>query len=324
MQDLHDDSIPSKPPFKAELVALAKTPLRTGSGVMVAPHRSIDELDATDIVIIPSVLTNQSGEWVTGRYPELVDWLCVMHRRGAMLCSACSGVLLLAETGLLTDMEATIHWAYAGAFERKFPRVRLRVDEVLVAAGEREELVMSGASASWHDLMLYLIARHVSAAAALSMSKFMLLQSHPDGQAPYIGFSRRTDHGDALVRRLQEWLETGFSSENPVDAMVRSAGLPERTVKRRFSRATGYPPIEYVHRLRIEEAKRLLERTNKPVDEVSWSVGYLDPAFFRRLFKRHTRMAPAQYRRKFSLAAVPSPKAHERGGDLRVDAALSS
>lgn len=166
---------------------------------------------------------------------------------------------------------------------------------------------MSGASASWHDLILYLIARHVSAAAALAMAKYMLLQPHADGQAPYIGFSRRTDHGDALVRRLQEWLESGFASESPVEGMVRLAGLPERTVKRRFSRATGYAPIEYVHRLRIEEAKRLLERTDKSVDEVSWSVGYLDPAFFRRLFKRHTRLTPSEYRRKFSLASVLNP-----------------
>ena len=86
---------------------------------------------------------------------------------GALLCSACSGVLLLAETDLLTGMEATIHWAFASTFERNFPRVRLRVDEVLIVAGARQELVMSGVSASWHDLVLYLIARHISAAAAL-------------------------------------------------------------------------------------------------------------------------------------------------------------
>jgi transcriptional regulator GlxA family with amidase domain len=302
-----DDSVPSEPPFLAQIVAADSAPLRTASGVIVSPHASISEIEATDIVIIPSVVGDESGEWTAGRYPELVQWLSAMHARGAMLCSACSGVLLLAETGLLAGTEATIHWAYAPTFERNFPRVRLRIDEVLIAAGERQEFVMSGASASWHDLVLYLTARHVSPASALAMAKYMLLQPHADGQAPYIGFSRRMDHGDGLVRRLQEWLETGFATESPVEAMVKLAGLPERTVKRRFSRATGYAPLEYVHRLRIEEAKRLLERTDKPVDEISWSVGYLDPAFFRRLFRRHTRLAPSQYRRKLSLAFVPRP-----------------
>jgi transcriptional regulator GlxA family with amidase domain len=275
--------------------------------VFIAPQRTLAEVSSTDIVIIPSLVGNESGEWVPGRYPQIVDWLRAMHDRGAIMCSACSGVLLLAETGLLTNLEATIHWAFAPTFEQNFPKVRLRTDEVLVAAGERQQFIMSGASASWHDLVLYLVSRHVGPGAALTMSKYMLLQSHPDGQAPYIGFSRRRDHGDALVIRLQDWLEQEFAQENPVEAMVRFSGLPERTVKRRFSRATGYAPIDYVHRLRIAEAKRLLELTGMPVDEISWAVGYLDPAFFRRLFKRHTRLSPALYRRKFSLASIPSP-----------------
>ena len=299
----------TEPPFRAEIVGIDTAPLRTASGVVISPHRSIAEISKTDIVLIPSVLAGESGEWVPGRYPQLVSWMQSMHDQGAMLCSACSGVLLLAETGLLTGSEATIHWAYAPTFQRNFPMVRLRVDEVLVAAGDRQEIVMSGASASWHDLVIYLTARFAGAAAALSMTKYMLLQPHVDGQAPYVGFTRRNDHGDAIVSRLQEWLESGFASETPIETMVGLAGIPERTVKRRFSRATGYAPIEYVHRLRIEEAKRLLEQTDKPVDEISWAVGYLDPAFFRRLFRRHTRMAPSQYRRKFSLASLPIPAA---------------
>lgn len=302
-----EDATPGVPPFRAEIVSTDMMPVRTGTGVTVTPHRSIDMVDRTDIVLIPSVLGNDNGDWVTGRYPELVEWMIRMHRQGSMLCSACSGVLLLAETGLLNGREATIHWAFSPTFERNFPDVLLRIDEVLIATGDREEFVISGGSASWHDLVLYLISRHVTVAAALAMAKYMLLQPHADGQAPYIGFTRRLDHGDAVVKRLQEWLETGFASESPVESMVGLAGLPERTVKRRFSRATGYTPIEYVHRLRVEEAKHLLERTNKPVDEVSWSVGYHDPAFFRRLFKRHARLSPSQYRRKFSLASVPVP-----------------
>jgi transcriptional regulator GlxA family with amidase domain len=303
-----DDLVTGESPFSAEIVAADMSPLRTASGVMISPHRSIDDIDRTDIVLVPSVIADD-GEWVKGRYPGLINWMEAMHRRGAMLCSACSGVLLVAETGLLSGMDATIHWAYAPTFERNFPDVPLRIDEVLIASGDRQQFVMSGASASWHDLVLYLISRHYSEAAAMAMAKFMLLQPHADGQAPYVGFSRRTDHGDALIGRLQEWLETGFSEGNPVEAMVKSSGLPERTVKRRFSRATGYAPLEYVHRLRIEAAKRLLERTDKPIDEVSWEVGYLDPAFFRRLFKRHTRLVPGQYRRKFSMASLPQPAA---------------
>jgi transcriptional regulator GlxA family with amidase domain len=241
----------------------------------------------------------EDGEWKKGRYPAIVNWLSDMHVQGAMLCSACSGVLLLAETGLLDGREATIHWAYARTFRRNFPNVRLRLEKVLVTAGDRQQFVMSGASASWHDLVLYLVARHVGPVAAQAIAKFMLLQWHVDGQAPYTVFEAPTDHGDAAILDTQRWLNEYFTVAAPVEEMVRRSGLAERSFKRRFKKATDYSPIAYVQHLRIEEAKRRLERTDTPIEEISWAVGYEDPAFFRRLFKRITRITPGAYRRKF-------------------------
>ena len=197
-----DDALPGENPFLAEIVAATRTQAQNASGLPVTPHRSVEELDRTDIVIVPSMLV-RGGEWIPGRYPTLVKWLMAMHARGALLCSACSGVLLLAETGLLDGREATIHWAYAQTFRRNFPAVRLRIEKVLVVTGERQEFVMSGASASWHDLVLYLVARHVGPAAAQAIAKFLLLQWHVDGQGLYVVFQALTDHGDAAVLDVQ-------------------------------------------------------------------------------------------------------------------------
>ncbi len=97
----------------------------------------------------------------------------------------------------------------------------------------------------------------------------------------------------------QDWLATNFSVGSPVEEMIRQSGLAERTFKRRFTQATGFSPIDYVQRLRVEDAKRRLERTEAPVDEIGWKVGYEDPAFFRRLFKRTTGLSPGLYRRRF-------------------------
>jgi transcriptional regulator GlxA family with amidase domain len=297
-----DDAVPREPPFVVELVAGSGAPAQTASGLALPVHRSVAEPGRTDIAIVPSLVV-AGGSWEQGRHPELVEWLRRVHGEGALVCSACSGVLLIAETGLLAGREATIHPAYAATFESNYPETRLRLEEVLVTAGEREELVMAGASASWHDLVLYLVARHVGPTAAQALAKFLLLQWHTDGQAPYVPFDPPRDHGDAIVLDAQEWLGARYAVAAPVTELVERSGLPERTFKRRFVGATGYSPIVYVQHVRVEEAKRRLERTSAPVDEISYAVGYEDPASFRRLFKRITGVTPATYRRKLQLPA---------------------
>jgi len=298
-----ENAIPSERIFAAEIVGPDPSLTMAASGLALNIHRRVEDVEGSDIVIVPAMLVKE-GSWVQGRYPELIGWLRKMHARGALLCSACSGVLLLAETGLLDDRDATIHWSYEQTFRTNFPRVRLRLEEVLIVTGDRGEFIMSGASASWHDLILYLIARMVGPTAALAVSKFYLLQWHHEGQAPYVAFSPRTDHGDGAVLKVQEWLRRNFSTPNPVEEMEQLSGLAPRSFKRRFLKATGYTPIVYVQHLRVEEAKRRLERTAAAIDKISWAVGYEDPAFFRRLFKRITRIPPGAYRRKFRTPNV--------------------
>ncbi|MGH3043862.1 MAG: DJ-1/PfpI family protein [Gaiellaceae bacterium] len=186
-----DDAVPATP-FAVELVAAGRGPQPTASGLTLPVHRSIDDPGHTDIAIVPSLMV-QDGAWVQGRYPELVDWLRRVHSEGALVCSACSGALLIAETGLLSGRTVTIHPAYAPTFRDNYPDVGLNLDEVLIATGDRQELVMAGASASWHDLVLYLVARHVGPTAAQAVAKFWLLQWHADGQAPYVPFNPPTD-----------------------------------------------------------------------------------------------------------------------------------
>jgi transcriptional regulator GlxA family with amidase domain len=297
-----DPAIPRAPHFAVEIVGETAGLAETASGIAVPVHRSIAEPGRTDIAIVPSILA-PGGVWVPGRYPALVDWLRTAHARGAMLCSACSGVLLIAETGLLSGRSVTIHPAYAPTFRASFPDVGLRLDQVLVATGERKELVTSGASASWHDLVLYLVARHVGPTAAQALAKFQLLQWHTDGQGPYVPFNPPVDHGDAIVAEAQAWLRANHAVAAPVRELVDRSGLPERTFKRRFTLATGHAPIAYVQHIRVEEAKRRLERTTEPVDRISYAVGYEDPASFRRLFKRITGVSPGNYRRKLQLPA---------------------
>ena len=300
------DGMPSAPPFLVEIVGVEEGPLVLASRMPVTVARRVADLPATDIIIVPSLLLDPAG-WRKGQHPELLAWLSAMHRRGALICSACSGIFLIAETGLFDGADATVHFAYAQAFSDAYPRVSAHPEKVLVVSGERDELVSSGASMTWHDLVLYLIARHVGGTAAQAVARAFALQWHQDGLAPFMVFEGRRDHGDSAIETAQAWIATHFAVANPLEEMVRRAGLSERTFKRRFTAATGLSPIAYVQRLRIEDAKRRLERTEAPVDEISWQVGYEEPAFFRRLFKRVTGVAPGAYRRRFALPDYARP-----------------
>jgi transcriptional regulator GlxA family with amidase domain len=290
------------PPFRVEIVGDQAGQVRLASGVPIEVPVAVEAMARTDIVIVPSVLLRRDG-WQPGRYPRLVEWLRRMHAQGSLLCSACSGIFLLAETGLFDGRDATVHFAYARAFNATYPAIAIHPERVLVIAGDREELVSSGASTTWHDMVLYLIARFAGAAAAQELARMFALQWHQDGLTPYMIFEGRSDHGDGDIQRAQQWLSEHFAVASPVDEMIRRSRLAERTFKRRFVSATGLTPIAYVQRLRIEDAKRRLERTDAPVDEISWRVGYEDAAFFRRLFKRTTGLAPGAYRRRFRIPA---------------------
>jgi transcriptional regulator GlxA family with amidase domain len=291
-------------PFDVEIVAESAGPVVGPSGLAVTAHRSVDEVTDIDIVIVPSMVFGREGEWTPGRYPKLVRWLRDMYAGGATICSACTGTNLTAETGLFDGNQATLHWMSEHTFRRRHPDVLLRLDEVLVVSGDGGRLITSGAATAWHDLALYLIAEHVGPATAQSVARFMLWEWHRDGQAAFQVFGPPTDHGDAAVLAAQRAIAEHFAVAAPVEEMVRWSGLAPRTFKRRFKAATGHAPIDYVQRTRVERAKRMLETGDASVEEISWAVGYEDPASFRRLFKRLTGLTPGAYRQRFRIPRV--------------------
>jgi len=294
-------------PFEIEIVGERAGTIEGGSGLTIGAQRSVREVDRTDVVIVPSMALDEEVDWVPGRSPVIVAWIRAMHERGATVCSACTGGMLTAETGLLDGHEATIHWVTEAYFRERHPEVVLRLDEALVVSGEGGRLVTSGASTAWHDLALYLVARHVGPATAQALARFHLLQWHRGGQAAFQVFDPDTDHGDAVVLAAQRWIADNYAIAAPVAEMVRRSGLSARTFKRRFRAATGETTISYVQRIRVERAKRALETASAPIEEISWGVGYEDPASFRRLFKRLTGLTPGEYRRRFQLPDLLNP-----------------
>ncbi|WP_313606120.1 helix-turn-helix domain-containing protein [Rhizobium sp.] len=289
--------------FSPRIVARSHEPFRNSVGLPIAPDLSLKEAKRADIVIVADLAIGREDE-TQGRWPEVVDWLRRQHSEGALICSVCTGSLMLAEAGLLDGVEATCHWAAIDQIRVRYPRVQLRPERVLVSSGVEHRIVTSGGNASWSDLALYIVARFCGEEEARRTAKLFLFGDRSNGQAPFAARVRPPQHDDAAVGAAQLWIADNYRSPNPVAAMTAVSGLAPRTFKRRFETAAGYSPLDYVQSLRIEEAKQMLESSDAGIDTIAGEVGYSEPAAFRRLFKRMTGISPLQYRQRFQRVAA--------------------
>ncbi|MBC8037963.1 MAG: helix-turn-helix domain-containing protein [Rhizobiales bacterium] len=271
---------------------------QAANGIWVKPDFSLADCPRPDIVCIPDFFVNP-GASVAGQYDAEAAWLKRAHADGAMLASACAGAVLLGEAGFLDNREATIHWGYVKTLTNNYPGVKVRLNQSLVLSGEAQRIVMAGGGSSWQDLALFLIARFVGLKEAMEVAKVHILQWHDMGQQPFASLGNFRQTSDRAINKCQEWVALNYKTPSPVSAMVELSGLPERSFIRRFNSATGMTPLDYVHVLRLEEAKQMLETTDLPIPAVAGEVGYEDTSFFGRLFRRKTGLTPTQYRLRF-------------------------
>ncbi len=280
------------------VVARERGGFLAANGIWVRPDYDLRDCPQPDIICIPDFFV-QPGASIAGQYDSEVQWLKRAHDAGTMLASACSGAVLLGEAGLLTNREATIHWGYVATLVNNYPGVKVKPSQSLVLSGEAQRIIMAGGGSSWQDLALYLIARFVGLKEAMEVAKVYMLQWHDLGQQPFAALMGFRQTEDAVINRCQEWIATNYRTHSPIAAMTEWSGLPERSLVRRFTKATGMTPLDYVHAHRLEEAKQMLETGDLPVEAIANEVGYEDTSFFGRLFRRKVGLTPAQYRLRF-------------------------
>lgn len=284
--------------FQVRIVGNSERPFTCGNGIPVTPDCSIANDPMADIIIVPEMWLGPD-EVLTGRHLPIIAWLRRKYESGATLCSACSGAVMLAETGLLDGCPATSHWGYQDLFRNCYPAVKFDPAPNLTYADRKGRIITAGGTTSWHDLALHLIARYASPGEALRIAKVYLLKWHSETELPFASLVRSVPHGDSVVKKCENWLQDHYLEMDAIPQVTALSGVPERTLKRRFKSATGSSLITYLQNLRIEKAKHLLETTDIPVDEISYAAGYSDASFFRRLFKRLTGLTPSHYRKMF-------------------------
>ena len=284
------------PRFRVTMASADGRAVRCDGPVSIRPDAALKAIRKTDLIFVPT--TGVSIEDAVERNAPVVPWLRSWHKRGAAIASVCSGVELVAATGLLDGKRATTHWGLANRFRQKYPRVKW-MPELMVT--EDRGFYCGGGVHAAVDLSLYLVEKFCGHEVAMQSAKAMLIDMPRAWQAGFAIVPLKTEHSDDSISKAQEWLHQNFHKNFPLDATARRVGMSLRNFVRRFKQATGDSPLAYIQKLRIAAAKRLLESDHRTMQEISDAVGYQDPVFFRNLFQRHTGVSPSAYRRKFGV-----------------------
>ena len=254
-----------------------------------------------DLVIIPSMDFEIVGK-VLARESELVEWVKMQYKHGAEVASICMGAFLLAETGLLVGKMATTHWLGRDLFLQMYPSIALVDDKIIT---DQDRIYTSGGAFSFTSLIIYLVEKYVSKDIATIATRIFMIHLHDSVQQVYSIFTLQKDHADDTIRRIQEKIERNFHQSLSVENLAMDANMSVRNFIRRFKKAVGNSPLEYIQRVRIEAAKKYLIEQNESVERVCLSVGYDDLSAFRKIFKRFTGTTPSVYRKKYNLLTQP-------------------
>jgi len=281
--------------FKIELAGISDEVSYYDGLFSVKPHRHISAISHTNLVIIPSL--NHNYEKVIEGNQVLTNWIARQYQQGAEIASMCTGAFLLAATGLLDGKSCSTHWVVADNFRNRFPKVHLKTDQLIT---DENGIYTNGGAYSFLNLLLYLIEKNFDRQTAIYCAKVFQIEMDRHSQSSFIIFKGQKLHSDEMVKEAQNYLEDHLHQKIAVEDLSARFSVGRRNFDRRFIKATGNTPIEYLQRAKIESAKRAFETSRKTINEVMYEVGYADAKAFREVFRKITGISPLEYRNRYN------------------------
>lgn len=251
----------------------------------------------SNLVLIPA-LKKENIENIVSQNQTLISWIQTQFKNGAEVASFCTGAFLFAETGLLNGRLATTHVDVCAKFILTYPLVFVKPGRTLTV--DWNCYTSGGATSSFH-LLIYLIQKFCGNEMAVKISKAYSIEFDRYRQSYFSTFRPIYSHNDDLVRQIQKQLEENYLKIKTIEGVTKAFPSSRRNLVRRFIKATGLPPIEYLQNIRIERAKQLLENSDQSVSEIISQTGYTDPKSFRKVFLKLVGIAPLEYRDKFKI-----------------------
>ncbi|MBX3023606.1 DJ-1/PfpI family protein [bacterium] len=295
------------PAYRVEVVAPAAGPVTAHSGLRLLADRACRDVGpGVDTLIV-------AGGDVRAIAADrgVRRWLIAWSRRVRRLASVCSGAFILAEAGLLDGRRATTHWRAAARLARRYPRVRVEADAIFVRDGR---LWTSAGVTAGIDMALAMVAEDLGHALALAVARRMVVfLKRPGGQSQFSAHLAAQTPAPGRLRDLPAWIVDHLAEDLAVERLAERLAMSPRTFARVFHRETGVTPAKFVERARLDAARRLLEDEALGLEEVASRAGFASGEQMRRAFRRHLRVLPFDYRRRFRRdAAAGSPPPRRR------------
>lgn len=264
-------------------------------GMTIKPDRSVSQIRKTDLIFIPTI--GLDIDRVFAKNSTMLRFIQRQAKKGTRVAGVCTGVAMLAEAGLLDGRPATTHWALAEIYRKRYPLVDWKPELFIT---ESDNIFCGGGVYASLDVCLYLVERLAGYEVAKQCGRALLIDTPRTWQASFSAPLINQQHHDEQIHRAQDYLQEFFSAQFTIDELAQRLGMSTRNFTRRFKQATGEAPLTYLHKLRINCAKHLLETDFKSVQQVCYDVGYEDIAFFRNIFKRYAGLTPSEYKQRFA------------------------
>jgi transcriptional regulator GlxA family with amidase domain len=286
------------PGYEVLVVSRSGKPLRSTSGLTLAPHAALADVSAPLHTLI---VAGGSGQQGAADDPDTVKWIATSARTARRTASVCTGAFLLARAGLLAGRRATTHWSWAARLQHDHPDVLVDPEPIFIRDGR---VWTSAGVTAGMDLALALVEEDLDRHVALAIARqLVLFLRRPGNQTQFSATLAAQEPDREPLREVQRLVLEEVAGDHTVEAMAARAHMSPRHFARAFLAETGVTPGRYVEQVRLEAARRRLEDTTEPIAAVATACGYGTHETMRRAFLRALAVGPAEYRRRFRAGA---------------------
>jgi transcriptional regulator GlxA family with amidase domain len=275
--------------YEFEVCGVEPGLVETASGFGVHVPRGLESLARADTIIVPGYAPADPPD------AAVLDALRAAAAVGTRLVSVCTGAFALAAAGVLDGRRATTHWQDTDELAAQYPNVIVEPDVLFI--GEGPVLTSAGVAAGI-DLCLHIVRMDHGEEAASTIARRMVMAPHREGgQAQFL--QRPIPAVGTGLAATSTWALQRLQEQLTVADMARHAGHAPRTFARRFLAETGATPLQWLSAQRVLEARRLLETTDLPIDQVAVHSGLGSAANLRLHLTRDAGVSPTSYRRAY-------------------------